>query len=225
MFLRTCQISIVLLALSACGDKQPQEGSVAAELDPDLNTEVVAQSGPGHTPTVPSIGCKVTTGPNKGKTGTRTEDGWCEGDWGGTECRPRSKCEDANSGGGVAVADGAVADRPALETPAPLVTGNSVVGIVPGAGANAVEYCALEDRILTVTFENTGNIASAAGTDVSVTFDTRGGPVTRTATRPSIPINGIVEMALELPDGCFTPDCEFSIAWSNRPPVLGRCLG
>ncbi|MGE0130402.1 MAG: hypothetical protein AB7U82_20185 [Blastocatellales bacterium] len=32
--------------------------------------------------------CKVLTGPNKGKTGTYTDNGqWCEGDWGGTECK------------------------------------------------------------------------------------------------------------------------------------------
>lgn len=32
--------------------------------------------------------CQVTSGPNKGKTGTFTENGgWCEGSWGGTECK------------------------------------------------------------------------------------------------------------------------------------------
>lgn len=42
--------------------------------------------------------CKVTGGPNDGKTGTYTidENGevWCEGSWGGTQCSP-GKCEDA----------------------------------------------------------------------------------------------------------------------------------
>ncbi|HKU75717.1 MAG TPA: hypothetical protein VJR02_17525 [Pyrinomonadaceae bacterium] len=41
--------------------------------------------------------CTVTSGPNKGKTGTYTtdEDGnlWCEGTWGGTQCA--TKCADA----------------------------------------------------------------------------------------------------------------------------------
>lgn len=41
--------------------------------------------------------CKVTDGPNKGKTGTYTVDDegnlWCEGDWGGTQCG--TKCTDA----------------------------------------------------------------------------------------------------------------------------------
>ena len=43
--------------------------------------------------------CEVTSGDNKGKTGTYTEGGsWCEGDWGGTECKDaqgNSKCKDA----------------------------------------------------------------------------------------------------------------------------------
>lgn len=40
--------------------------------------------------------CTVTSGPNKGKTGTYTVDDqgnlWCEGDWGGTQCG--TKCAD-----------------------------------------------------------------------------------------------------------------------------------
>jgi hypothetical protein len=43
--------------------------------------------------------CKVTAGPNNGKTGKYTEGGtWCEGDWGGTECtdaQGNSKCKSA----------------------------------------------------------------------------------------------------------------------------------
>jgi len=44
--------------------------------------------------------CTVTSGPNKGKTGTyTTEEGtgktWCEGSWGGTECTGGGKCKDA----------------------------------------------------------------------------------------------------------------------------------
>ncbi len=42
--------------------------------------------------------CTVTSGPNKGKTGTYGEDGWCEGDWGGTEC-VASKCKVATRAG------------------------------------------------------------------------------------------------------------------------------
>ena len=38
--------------------------------------------------------CKVTKGSNKGKTGTYGDDGWCEGDWGGTECGT-DKCQKA----------------------------------------------------------------------------------------------------------------------------------
>jgi hypothetical protein len=43
--------------------------------------------------------CKVTSGPNKGKTGTYTDGGtWCERTSGGTECTDQqgnSKCSDA----------------------------------------------------------------------------------------------------------------------------------
>jgi hypothetical protein len=41
--------------------------------------------------------CKVTSGPNAGKTGTYDDEGWCVGDWGGTECKGAdgaSKCQD-----------------------------------------------------------------------------------------------------------------------------------
>src|SRR5262245_5375525 len=50
---------------------------------------------------VPGTACVVMSGPNVGKRGTRTEDGWCEGDWGGTECIPTFRCiNTAASGGG-----------------------------------------------------------------------------------------------------------------------------
>jgi hypothetical protein len=43
--------------------------------------------------------CKVVSGPNKGKTGTYDGEGWCTGDWGGTECvgsdgKSNGKCQD-----------------------------------------------------------------------------------------------------------------------------------
>jgi hypothetical protein len=48
--------------------------------------------------------CTVTSGKNKGKTGTyTTEEGtgatWCEGSWGGTECTGGGKCKDAAARG------------------------------------------------------------------------------------------------------------------------------
>jgi hypothetical protein len=47
--------------------------------------------------------CTVSSGSNKGKSGTYSKDNWgnmhCEGDWGSTECRPekngKAKCQDA----------------------------------------------------------------------------------------------------------------------------------
>jgi hypothetical protein len=43
--------------------------------------------------------CKVVSGPNAGKTGTYDGEGWCTGDWGGTECvgsdgKSNGKCQD-----------------------------------------------------------------------------------------------------------------------------------
>jgi hypothetical protein len=65
-------------------------------------------------PTEQAKKCEVTSGANKGKTGTYTEGGtWCEGAWGGTECKDaqgNSKCKDvakvAASHGVLGVVDG-----------------------------------------------------------------------------------------------------------------------
>ncbi|HXA85336.1 MAG TPA: hypothetical protein VNZ47_09690 [Candidatus Dormibacteraeota bacterium] len=57
-----------------------------------------ANNGGGATD---GAACKVTAGPNAGKTGKYTEGGtWCEGDWGGTECKDssgNSKCSPART--------------------------------------------------------------------------------------------------------------------------------
>ncbi len=52
-------------------------------------------SGKAGTP------CTVVSGPNKGKKGTYSSDGWCQGPWGGTECRrtpgsPEQRCKDGH---------------------------------------------------------------------------------------------------------------------------------
>ena len=59
-----------------------------------------------NTPENSKVGksCKVTSGSNKGSSGTYTEDEygnlWCEGDWGGTECSDGkdNQCTDASGG-------------------------------------------------------------------------------------------------------------------------------
>jgi hypothetical protein len=57
---------------------------------------MVAASGPASAAVSTNLTagdtCTVTSGPNKGKTGTYGSDGWCEGDWGGTECG-KTKCK------------------------------------------------------------------------------------------------------------------------------------
>src|SRR5262249_49882548 len=56
--------------------------------------------------------CKVTAGPNQGKSGTYGDSGeWCQDSWGATECTDQqgnSKCADAlvATDGGIVVVDG-----------------------------------------------------------------------------------------------------------------------
>lgn len=166
----------------------------------------------------PGTACEVTSGPNEGKRGTRTEDGWCEGSWGGTECIPSSKCIDVAAGGG-GFSDEAVApiDGVVLGTQGP------VVGIVPPFGSPAHEYCQRDDLNLSIAFQNRGDAPSPGNVPVSITFGGTNETITR--QRPSIPPGGTVEMIYPMPEGCFNPDCGFRIAWSNQPSVAGRCIG
>ncbi len=177
----------------------------------------------GHEASVPSIDCEVVSGPNKGKKGKRTEDGWCEGDWGGTECKPRSKCKDVSS------------DNPNVSTPDDEIPegdqvlaqgGTAVVGIIPPNGSSPVEYCIREGNILSILFRNTGDLASPdRTTNVKVEFSTDASNSAETKLMPSIPPGGTIEMTFEIPGTCFSPDCHFSVQWSNQPVVLGRCIG
>jgi hypothetical protein len=197
---------LVITVLPGCESKQP---------------ESVAKQQGGHTPQAPSIDCEVTSGPNKGKRGKRTEDGWCVGDWGGTECRPRSKCKDVETGGAVAATE---VERPDLEVDPGAGLGNPVVGIVPPRGSAPHEYCRREDGFLSVVFTNTGSLQSPGNVNVNVTFATDP-EQTVTVPMPPIPAGGTVEMSFEIPPGCFSPDCSFTIQWSNQPEVGGLCIG
>lgn len=183
--------------------------------------QTMAKQAPGHTPTTPSIDCEVTTGPNKGKRGTRTEDGWCEGDWGGTECRPRTKCKDVDT----TVSDGATRQPQAPSTRGIAPTGNTpVVGIRPPVGSGPNRYCQLDDNVLSVRFANSGGVAARAGTNVTVTFQ-GSSPTSVSGRMPAIPPGGVVDMAFPVPRDCFASDCRFTIQWSNQPPVSGICIG
>jgi hypothetical protein len=62
------------------------------------------QAAPVSSGSTTGAKCTVTSGSNKGKTGTyTTEEGtgatWCEGSWGGTECTGGGKCKDAAARG------------------------------------------------------------------------------------------------------------------------------
>lgn len=198
-------ISLLGLLISGCA-QQPK---------------TVAQKAPGHTPSLPSIACEVTSGPNKGQQGTRTEDGWCEGDWGGTECRPRTKCKDIETSD----ARGSVPGQPDSGVVRGLApgTGSAVIGIRPPNGSPRHAYCLRDGDFLSVIFANSGGLASTGAVAVDVTFKTKP-PTTLTRQMPAIPSGGRVEMAFPVPSGCFTPDCDFTIQWSNQPPVAGRCF-
>ncbi|HET9240160.1 MAG TPA: hypothetical protein VFO10_23050 [Oligoflexus sp.] len=83
MFTKIMLASTFTLILQACGGAD-QEAS-------ELHRAIGGSSG--------TVGgrCKVTSGPNAGKTGTYDDEGWCMGDWGGTECKAAdgtSKCQD-----------------------------------------------------------------------------------------------------------------------------------
>ncbi len=176
----------------------------------------------GHEPSAPSIDCEVVSGPNKGKKGKRTEDGWCEGDWGGTECDPPSKCKDIPSEGPDNSTNQDVAEEDLVITGG---GGNAVIGIVPSHGSEAAAYCLINDNKLSIVFRNTGERPSSdRTTTVKVEFSTGSANTIKTKLMPSIPPGGIIEMIFDVPIECFNPDCTFSIKWSNQPVVIGRCI-
>jgi len=75
-------VSLALLSFQACGGADDE----ASQLN---QAKAGGTAGTGK--------CEVTGGPNKGKTGTYDGEGWCVGDWGGTECKGSdgtSKCKD-----------------------------------------------------------------------------------------------------------------------------------
>ncbi len=74
---------LLALTFQACGDLQDD----ASQLHRINNGGNGAVGGK----------CEVTSGPNKGKTGTYDGEGWCTGDWGGTECKALdggNRCKD-----------------------------------------------------------------------------------------------------------------------------------
>ncbi len=174
-------------------------------------------AAPTSSAGTPGTACEVTSGPNQGKRGTRTEDGWCEGSWGGTECIPSSKCIDVAASGGFS--------EEAAAPQSGVVLGNrgAVVGIVPPFGSLPHEYCRFDNQNLSIVFHNSGDAPSPGDVPVAITFSGVNQTITR--QRPEIPPGGTVEMIYSVPVGCFNPDCGFRIAWSNQPSVAGHCVG
>lgn len=68
--------------------------SLSAQPGPGEAQQMAAANPGSNAPLKTGDKCRVTEGPNKGETGKFGDDGWCEGDWGGTECgEGNSKCE------------------------------------------------------------------------------------------------------------------------------------
>jgi hypothetical protein len=118
--------------------------------------------------------CEVTSGPNKGKQGTYTEDGqWCEGTWGGTECKDssgNSKCKNLalilDSSGDVPIFDGnngtVVVTQGYFETPNNgLVRCTTSVPTAATSPASAVCFPVVAEKLGDLT-------TSKEATDVSI---------------------------------------------------------
>jgi hypothetical protein len=189
-----------MVGLSGCDTQQPRTAAA-----------------PAFGASVPGTACNVTSGPNVGKRGTRTEDGWCEGDWGGTECIPSFRCINPAAGGG-----GSSEEAVAPTGGVVLGKRGPVVGIVPPFGSQPHEYCSRDGHHLSVVFRNSGDTPAPGNVPVSITFS--GVNQTVTQTRRPIPPGGNVEMIYPMPGGCFDPECGFRIAWSNQPSVNGHCV-
>ncbi len=101
-------------------------------------------------------------------------------------------------------------------------TDNPIIGIVPSRGAPRTDYCKINGNDLVITFANSGGIASSSGTGVTVTF---GSVPIGPQIMPAIQPGASVDMNFQIPNGCFSSDCSFSIQWSNQPIVSGICIG
>ena len=94
--------------LQACGGEEP-----VSELDRQ------AGNGGGGSTGTEGQACEVVSGINKGKKGKYDHEGWCMGDWGGTECKDsggndNGKCRDAKR---------TVTRRPVIDAPPSRVAG------------------------------------------------------------------------------------------------------
>ena len=97
---------------------------------------------------------------------------------------------------------------------------------VVGLDDDAVGLCRRDDAgNLIVRFNNTGELAANSQPEVRVTFNVGDTDPVVTQTMPVIPAGGSVDMAFQIPTGCFSADCFFSIQWSNQPAQSGTCIG
>ena len=170
--------------------------------------------------------CKISEGPNKGKTGT-LDNGWCctkpkgEGDC--TECVDQSgkdngKCEaKAVSKPGQEGIDSGVP---------PVNPSTAKVRVIPvtGTGSRPADYCRLQGTNLVVRLKNVGGVP-APRQAVTVTFPTTTGPRSRTVRSSVIRPGGTVDLAFRIPSNISSGDWRFTIGRANRPTIAGGCIG
>lgn len=127
-----------------------------------LATGQTAYSQEPNTGTGPKDGdaCKVTSGPNTGKTGKYTDGAsWCEGDWGGTECKDsqgNSKCSPARTVHGLSAAEVVMLQEYLLAT-------------APSADPKALK--AWEVKYKAKVLKNSANIITISLANKKMTFD------------------------------------------------------
>ena len=103
----------------------------------------------------------------------------------------------------------------------------AIVGISPAAGSPPTAFCRRNESELNVRFENTGGRPFEGDMTVTVTFQGYQPVQQKIGYIPAAHenSNGIINIPFTIPQGCFNPDCEFEIQWSNHPAVSGICIG
>ncbi len=90
----------------------------------------------------------------------------------------------------------------------------------------STNYCRKDDRGFIMLFQNSGGLKSPE-IEGRIIFE---GNIPITFIIPEIPekigdTNGSTEVIVQIPNGCFNPDCWFTIQWLSRSSIKGVCIG
>ena len=110
-----------------------------------------------------------------------------------------------------------------------LPLGNPIISLVPSSPESALpfkDYCRKDNRGFIMLFQNSGKLESPKILGTITFSDSPPIPF----EIPKIPAkigdtNGFKEVIVSIPIGCFSPDCGFTIQWSNQPAINGQCIG